>query len=143
MLTRDLILNNFWWKVTALLIAIAIRIGFHTQEEINLFSSTLPFPFHTRELVSHPISITKGASDLREFHVSPSAVDITISGDPKKLRELDTRKIRATVDLSDFKGTNGVARIVVTTPSDFKVEDATPPEVNVTTVKETEKDTSK
>jgi hypothetical protein len=143
MFTRDLILNNFWWKVTALLIAIAIRIGFHTQEEINLFSASLPFPFHTRELVSHPISITKAASDQREFRVTPSTVDITISGDPKKLRELDTRKIRATVDLSDFKGTNGSARIVVTTPSDFKVEDATPEEVGVATIKEPEKETSK
>lgn len=139
---RELILNNFWWKVTALLIAIAIRVGFHTKEESQLFSTNFRFPFSTRELVSHPITITKPASDNREFRVTPSEVDITLSGDLQKLKKLDPGKVRATVDLTGYKTTNGTAAVTVTAPPEFKIERTVPDEVSVSTVKKLQKSES-
>lgn len=121
MAIRDLIVNNFWWKVTALLLAVGAWFG--------LTPGTVPFklpqtgvPYATRELVAHPITITKEAADTREFKVTPATVDITISGgDDDSLRALNAQEIRPTVDLRSFDTNMTTADIVVFIPEKEKL----------------------
>lgn len=102
---RNLVTNNFWWKVAALLLAVGAWAGL-SPDEYPIMIRPSGTSIATRELVSHPITITKEASDTREFKVSPSEVDITISSrDEKVLRELDGRDILPRIDLRNF-GTN-------------------------------------
>jgi hypothetical protein len=136
MAKRDIVLNNFWWKVTALLISIAVWVGFHTKDQLQLFPAGFHVGFSTREMVSHPITIAKPANDTREFRVNPTTTDITISGDLEKLKKLDSRNIKATVDLGDFKSTNTDLDINVTVPQGFSIESVSPDRVKVEVVKE-------
>src|SRR5688572_26624334 len=100
---REVLLNNFWWKVTAFLLAILAWLGFQPRDKRpNLFPDARIN--YTRYLVAHPVTITKPATDTHEYKVTPSFVDITLSGDEKILRKLDAAELRATVDVGEFRG---------------------------------------
>lgn len=135
---RELIVNNFWWKFTALLLAVASWLGFHTREGRP---PLLPDSFrtmHTRYLVAHPITISKPASDPREFRVTPSHVDITLSGEEKVLRNLADSEVRATVDISDLTEFTNTVKIRVFVPPQggIKLERLSPDRVQVELLKQ-------
>jgi YbbR domain-containing protein len=125
---RTLILNNFGWKITALALAITVRYALRPQD-----GPLLPSAMHTRYLVSHPITLSKPATDLREFKVSPETVDITLSGDAKILKDLDDREVRATVDIRDLAPGTNTVRIHVYVPPEggIKLERLAPEQVHV------------
>lgn len=118
MAKRDVILNNFWWKITALFLAVAAWIGFKSRTGIQLFPE-MPTS-HSRILVSHPISITKPANDAREVKVQPTTVDITLTGELDALRDLDTREVRATVEIMDMRGETNMLPVKVFLPPQVK-----------------------
>jgi YbbR domain-containing protein len=136
---RDLLLNNFWWKVTAFLLAVLVWVGFQPRDK-----RWKPFPdtfgrYYTRYLVSHPVSISKPATDTREFKVTPSEVDITLSGEEKVLRQLKSSQVRATVDVSELKGKSNLVEIlppVFPKEGGIRVERITPDHVQVEVLKE-------
>lgn len=101
---REIILNNFWWKATAFLLAALAWLGFQPKDQrLNLFPNTLR-THYTRYLVAHPVTISKPAADPREFKVTPSFVDITLSGDEKELSGIWAGDLRATVDVGGHPG---------------------------------------
>jgi hypothetical protein len=135
---RDIILNNFWWKVTALLLAILAWLGFQPSEmRPNLLPDSLR-PYFTRHLIAHPVTISKSATDTREFKVTPAEVDITLSGDEKVLRNLVASEVRAEVLMSEYKGQTNMLRIHVFVPprGGIKLERLTPERVQVEVLKE-------
>ena len=137
---RELVLNNFWWKVTALLLAVGAWFGL-TPGQYNLTLPATGVGYSTRELVQHPITIIKEAADTREFKVTPSAVDITISSRSlDSLRELDGREISPRVDLREFNTNSTTAEIVVVIPEmekrGLELEKLSPERVQVELVRE-------
>ncbi len=136
---RELILNNFLWKVTAFLLAVVAWLGFQPKDKRpNLFPDTYALRTHyTRYLVSHPVTITKPATDTREFKVTPAFVDITLNGDEKVLSEIWAGDLRATVDVTEFKGgTNTVPlRFVPPEGTGIKLERMVPDRVQVEVLK--------
>ena len=140
---RELVLNNFWWKVTALLLAVLVWFGFRPHEtRWNLFPDTFR-PYYTRYFVAHPVSISKPAADTREFRVTPSEVDITLTGDEKTLRGLRGSQLRATVDVGDLdanalRAKTNTLPIKVSFPNDekIKIERVMPDHVQVELLKE-------
>lgn len=134
---RDLLLNNFWWKVTALLLAIVAWLGFQPRDKrLNLFPETNPSSY-VRYILRHPVTIIKPATDTREFKVTPSEVDIALSGDEKLLEALRGVEIRASVDVSLAGKTNSLP-IGVTFPGSDKITvvRVTPERVQVELLKE-------
>jgi len=139
---RELIADNFWWKMTALLLAVLAWFGFSPKQNRQMLLPGTMRPHFTRYLVAHPVTITKNAADAREFKVAPAAVDITLSGDEKVLRALSDSEVRATVEVSKVKE-NGEAApislpIVLFLPpeSGIKLERMTPERVQVEQIKE-------
>jgi len=135
---RDLLLNNFWWKVTALLLAIVVWLGFQPRDKhLNLFPDAYKATY-VRYIVRHPVTIIKPATDQREFKVTPSEVDISLSGDQKILEELKASEVRASVDVVSLAGKTNLLPIVVTFPrgSDIKRENVSPDRVQVELLKE-------
>jgi hypothetical protein len=140
---RELVLNNFWWKVTALLLAVLVWFGFRPHEKRwNLFPDTFR-PYYTRYFIAHPVSISKPAADTREFKVTPSEVDITLTGDEKTLRALRGSQLRATADVGDLDATDlkaktNVLTIKISFPNDekIKIERVNPDQVQVELLKE-------
>src|SRR3954464_13789432 len=134
---RDLILNNFWWKITALALAIIVRLALHPQDGQPLIPSSMRLS-DARYLVQHPIILQKPATDLREFKVTPDTVDITLSGEAKVLKNLDISEIRATVDIRDLTPETNTVRIHVFVPPEgaIKLERMTPERVQVELLKQ-------
>ena len=132
---RDIILNNFWWKVTALLLAILAWLGFQPSE---VYPKLLPGgPYATRYLIAHPVTISKPATDTREFKVSPAEVDITLRGEEKVLRSLAASEVRAEVLMSEYKGkTNTLIIHVSVPPGGIKLDRLSPERVQVEVLKE-------
>lgn len=133
---RDVILNNFWWKVTALLLAVLAWLGVQPTE---MRAKLLPgrIGSSSRYLIAHPVTISKPAADTREFKVTPAEVDITLSGDDKVLRPLRLSEVRAEVWTSEYKGETNMLPIHVFVPaSGIKVEHLSPDTVQVEVVKQ-------
>lgn len=137
---RTLVTNNFWWKVAALLLAAGVWFGL-TPERYPITLTTPGIGYATRELVQHPITITKEAADAREFKVTPSVVDITISSrDEEVLRKLDGREVLPRVDLRNFDTNTTNVPITVVIPEmekrGLRLERLVPEKVQVELVKE-------
>ncbi len=135
---RDLLLNNFWWKVTALLLAIVVWLGFQPRDKhLNLFPDAYKATY-VRYIVRHPVTIIKPATDQREFKVAPSDVDISLSGNQKILEELKASEVRASVDVVTLTAKTNFLPIVVTFPkgTDIKLENVSPDRVQVEVLKE-------
>jgi hypothetical protein len=134
---RDLILNNFWWKLTALSLAIVVRLALHPQDGQPLLPNSMRLDY-TRYLVQHPVILSKPATDLREFKVTPETVDITLSGDAKVLKNLDVSEVRATVDIRDINPETNTVRIHVFVPPEggIRLERMTPERVQVELLKQ-------
>jgi hypothetical protein len=134
---RELVVNNFWWKMTALCLAVLAWFGFQPRE-------MRPYLFpqgrtdYTRLMIAHPVTITKPATDTREFKVTPSEVDITLSGEEKILRDLASGEVRATIEIIEFKdGTNSLPIHVYVPPrGGIKLERLTPERVQVEVLKQ-------
>ena len=135
---RDVILNNFWWKMTALCLAVLAWFGFQPRENLPYL---LPESFrteHTRVMIAHPVTITKPATDTREFRVSPSEIEITLKGEEKTLRDLASGEVRTTVEISELTGTNEMLKIHVYVPprGGIKLDRLVPDRVQVEVIKQ-------
>src|SRR5688572_32049933 len=93
---------------------------------------------HTRVMIAHPITITKPATDTREFKVTPSEVDITLSGEEEVLRDLASGEVRATVEIVEFRNDTNSLQIHVYVPprGGIKLERLTPERVQVEVLKQ-------
>jgi hypothetical protein len=93
---------------------------------------------YTRLMIAHPVTITKPATDTREFKVMPSEVDITLSGEEEVLRDLASREVRATVEILEFKSETNSLPIHVYVPprGGIKLERLTPERVQVEVLKQ-------
>jgi hypothetical protein len=131
---RDVILNNFWWKVTALVLAVLAWSGFQPREIGSYFRTTSSY----RHMIMYPVTISKPATDTREFKVTPSEVDITLSGEEKVLRSLSASEVRAEVFMADYNGDTNTLPIQVAVPprGGVKVERVSPETVQVEVIKQ-------
>ena len=134
---RDLILNNFLWKLTALVLAVLAWLGFQPSDSRPKLLPGRAEYF--KYLIGHSVTISKPATDTREFKVSPSEVDIILSAsDEKALRDLTGSDIRAEVLMSEYKGDTNMLTIHVFVPpkGGIKLERLTPERVQVEVIKE-------
>jgi hypothetical protein len=134
---RNIVVSNFWWKVTALCLAVLAWFGFQPRENLPQL-----FPHgrtdYTRLMIAHPVTITKPATDTREFKVTPSEVDITLSGEESVLRDLASSEVRATVEIVEFKEGVNSLRIHVYVPprGGIELKRLTPERVQVEVLKQ-------
>jgi YbbR domain-containing protein len=131
---RDVILNNFLWKMIALCLGVLAWFGFQTRE---MRPYLLPRTEHTRVMIAHPVTISKPATDTREFKVTPAEVEITIKGDEKTLKALSSSEVRATVEISEFReGTNSLEIHVYVPPRGVELVRLVPDRVQVEVIKQ-------
>jgi hypothetical protein len=135
---RDIVLNNFWWKVTALLLAILAWIGFQRPDKRwNVVPVTYRASY-VRYLLRHEVTIIKAANDTNEFKVTPAEVDISLSGDQKFLENLRGTEVRASVDVVNFSAKSNSLPLKVAFPpgGNIKLETVVPDRVQVELLKE-------
>jgi YbbR domain-containing protein len=129
---RDFVLHDFLLKLFSL--ALAVLIWF-TITEIQKESSPLPHLTMNSDVKTFsnlPVVVMSAAQDVRSFKVNPSAVEVTVQGDAKILKNLSSKDIRVIVDLTGVEGTGGLRkRIEVSTPSGVTHVRVEPEEVEV------------
>lgn len=131
-LLRELVLHDFVLKLFSL--ALAVLIWF-TVTEIQKEASPLPHLTMNSDIKTFsnlPVVVMSAAQDVRNFKVNPSAVEVTVQGDAKILKDLSSKDIRVIVDLTGVEGTGGLRkRIEVSTPSGITHKRVEPEEVEI------------
>ena len=124
--------------MTALLLAVLAWYGFQPADLRPSFLPTPRQPFFTRHLVAHPVTISKPATDPREFKVTPSEVEITLSGKEDVLRALSAGEVRAEVWTTEYKENTNQLSLHISVPpgGNIALEKLSPKTVQVEVVKE-------
>ncbi|MEI7729688.1 MAG: CdaR family protein [Verrucomicrobiota bacterium] len=123
---RDLILHNFWLKLASLVMATMLWfVIFATQTNLRFSEST-------RIMEKHSITVLKSSEDVRATLVTPSHVDVVVSGPVALLEGLSSSDIEVYVDLTDIKEANElIKRVQVFARNGVKVVEIRPPTVTI------------
>jgi YbbR domain-containing protein len=130
---HSLILEDFWLKLFSLVLAVLIwlTVSFAIRKEASPISA-LNFAVPDRTFFNLPVLVVSSAEDVRNFKVIPDNVAITVQGETRILQNLQSREIRALVDLTGLAATGEVRkRIEVSTPPGVTHVQVVPPEVQV------------
>ena len=133
---RDWLIKDSIWKLFSLVLAVAIWLTVHKiLEESAPPSVLLPRSVATtltNTFTDLPVLIVSAAADVREFHVSPNAVAVSVSGRPEVMAELRADQVHALVDLTGIETARGLRRRVdISMPAGVTLVDVNPAEVNV------------
>jgi YbbR domain-containing protein len=129
---RDWFTTDFGWKIFSVLLAVAIWL---TVSKNRSESETVG-PTGIQDTLTFDnvrVLIVSAAADVRDFHVRPSEVAVTVSGTHDDIAKLQAGQVRAFVDLTDIESApRRVQRHVdVTLPSGLKLVRVAPSEVDV------------
>ena len=129
---RDLIFKEWWLKVFSLGLAVLIwvTVSFAIRKEGRQELSTL---LDTPARVFYvPVLVMSSAADVREFHVKPEHIEVTVRGEPDALGKLRARDVHAIVDLTNIESARGMRmRIQVTTPPGVVYTHVIPEDVEI------------
>jgi|SRR5882724_3132621 len=130
---RDWLTKDLSWKIFSAFLAVAIWLTVHKiREESAPLSVLMPSSPVAITFTNLPVLIVSAAGDVREFHVTPSAVAVTVSGQPEILAALRENHIHAVVDLTDIEAARNLYRRVdISTPTGVTLISVEPAEVNV------------
>ena len=122
---RNLLLEDFWLKLFSLALAALIwfTVTFVSQKEVRT---------DTRVFLSLPVSVLSSADDVRNFKVNPDEVEVTVQGDVENLQNLQSKDIRAMVDLTGVAAAHELRkRVEVSVPAGVTYLHVAPEEVQV------------
>jgi YbbR domain-containing protein len=78
------------------------------------------------------VGVLSSASDVRSYQVEPKTVEVTVEGDSKILQRLESKDVRAMVDLTGYEGTGEIRkRIEVSAPAGVKHVRVSPSEARI------------
>ena len=122
---RNLFVEDFWWKLFALALAVLIwlTVTFASQKEIGT---------DRRVFLNLPVAVLSSTEDVRNFKVSPNEVVVTVQGDAKTLQNLQSKDLRAMVDLTGVGAARDLRkRVEVSVPAGITHTRVMPGEVQV------------
>jgi len=133
---RDWFIKDLGWKLFSLILALAIWLTVHKILEESapppVIVPPLPPSPVAMMFTNLPVLIVSAAADVREFHVTPNAVTVTVSGQPEIMAALRMEQVHALVDLTDIEAARNLQRRVdITTPTGVTLVNVNPAEVNV------------
>jgi|GEM_PF-1053508 len=129
---REIIWNNFGWKVASFVLATLVWFTIHDviQHAVPILPPSVSTTIHT--LPPHSITVMTAAADSRGFSVTPSETVVTLSGPASSLEKVSARDVQVFVDLTDVQDVKDlVQKIQVYPPPGLKVLDVTPGSVRV------------
>lgn len=137
MAMRDLILNNFWWKVFSLVLATLIWyvINFSLQTETN--ASPTPLGNRAEKDLRCPVTVVTSAANRRDFTIHPTEVRVKVRGDRAALEKLSPEDVQVYVKLTDLEDPVGSFLLDVTAPRNVLIQQVSPAHVYVRSVNST------
>ncbi len=133
MTLRDLILNNFVWKLISLILAMLVwwRVNtlVKTEEEQALTPAANLDETQTFNL---PVRVLGPARNLGGFAVAPSEVTVTLRGERDALRRVNATNLVVYVDATfALNAKSATLTVMVRPPAGVGVQEIKPPEVRV------------
>ena len=132
---RHLIFEDFWLKLFSLALAsiIWITVSLAIEKKEVAPAAALPLTTPGRLTFSHlPVIVLSSASDVRNFKVNPSEVEVTVEGDTQRLQSLQPKDIRVIVDLTGIESARDLTkRVDVSTPAGVSHTLVAPQEVQI------------
>ena len=133
---RDWFIKGLGWKLYSVFLALAIWLTVHKILEESapppIVVPPLPPSPVAATFTNLPVLIVSAAADVREFHVTPNAVTVTVSGQPEIMAALQVDQVHALVDLTDIEAARNLRRRVdISMPTGVTLVSVEPPEVNV------------
>ena len=132
-LLRQLVFHDYLLKVISLALAVLVWviINFASQKEGSPVGS-LTLATKERTFPKLPVMVVFTAEDVRTSKVNPCEVEVTVLGDPRILRNLQSKDIRVMVDLTGIEAAHLRKRVEVSTPAGVAPTHVNPPEVEIT-----------
>lgn len=135
MALRDLVLNNFRWKLAAVILATLVWfiIQFAIGEGFNPTQTALP-DYRTYTFVRQPVMVLGNPGDTQYVRLTPSNVDVVVRSTGSALNKLTENDIRAFVTLADVpEGLQATKEVLVYVPEGVEVYrvDVEPPAIKV------------
>ena len=134
MAKRDLVLHNFGWKVLSLFLAALMWMAISTavlkdeQRAWTLQES----PVESMRRFAVPITLLTRADTGSQFTVTPSVVEVAVSGKAADLERLQVRQIAAFVDVTTATEEKLFRRDVrAQAPPEFRIQSVTPAAASV------------
>lgn len=128
---RDLFLENFWWKLFSLLIAMIVWSTYHINGGSFSLSSLYEDTTPTRFPNYRPRILTR-QGDKHRYQILPEEVTITVSGRRDDVLEMNVRDILVYVDLQEFVvGSTNPLPVQVRTPAGIILSSVKPEKVQV------------
>jgi YbbR domain-containing protein len=132
---RNLVFQDIWLKLFSFVLAVltwfTVKSLANQKEGIDV-GSLSPVPQEERTLSRLPVLILSSAEDVRSFRVSPKEVDVTVQGAKSALKDLQSKDVRVSVDLTGIEAAKGLRkRIEVATPAGVSYVRVEPQEVQV------------
>ncbi|MGA3283105.1 MAG: CdaR family protein [Verrucomicrobiota bacterium] len=131
MALRDWFIKDLGWKLFSVVLAVAIWLTVNKiLGESGNFAEPLAGDMLTYDDL--PVQVVSEASDVRNFHVMPATVAVTVSGPPAVMAVLQANQIRAVVDLTGIESGKEMRRHVdVSTPPGVTLMSVKPSNVDV------------
>jgi len=130
---RDIFVKDFWWKLASFLLAVFIWsvVKVTIQRELRM-SDDAGIPAITGEFKKIPVTLLRDPGDVRPLRVVPREVDVIISGDQARLKNIKAQQIEVFVRLADIRKLDGTPlKLAVTAPSGITIIRVLPSEVLV------------
>jgi len=133
---RERFINDLGWKLFSVFLALAIWLTVHKILEESapppvIVPPPLPTPVATT-FTNLPVLIVSAAADVREFHVTPNTVTVTVSGQSEIMAALQATQVHALVDLTDIEAARNLHRRVdISMPTGVALVTVDPAEVSV------------
>jgi hypothetical protein len=122
---RHLFLDDFVLKLFSLGLAVVVWL-------IVTFASQKEAGMTPRIFYNLPVIVLSSAQDVRNFKLSPGEVIVTVQGDAKAVQNLQSKDVRAMVDLTGVAPARDLhKRIEVSVPPGITCMRVAPEEVQV------------
>jgi hypothetical protein len=126
MASRNIILDNFWWKLLSLLIAALAWFLIETEVQKSEQQAKAMEEVETdsrRPFYGIPITLLTSPGNTNRFQVTPEVVSVEVgSKDSKALDDLQARRVEAFVDVTDAEDEKQFRRPVqIQVPAEFVV----------------------
>lgn len=129
---RELVFKDTLLKVFSLILAVLTWMALSYIQREGSPASTAGLPSTKITFSNVEVVILSSASDVHDFKVEPKTVEVTVEADVKTIEGLESKAIRAMVDLTGLEsGVDVRKRIEISTPPGVKHVKVAPREVRV------------
>jgi YbbR domain-containing protein len=127
---RDWLTKDFGWKLFSVVLAVVILL---TVRNVGVESGAPGLLAVQNIYTNIAVSAVSASADVRNVHVEPGIVSVTVSGTPDVMAALDSTRIHAVVNLTGIDLAHDLkCHVEVAVPPRVTLLSVDPPEVTVT-----------